>query len=167
MSGSYLSQRKVAELLAAGRLDLDVAGGAYALAEVTGYDRKTLDRCVRVKGVGEDGRQQSLNVLMMAGIILFSDGQATRTLEQLCLLAGRVAVPAPDECRVGHGHGAMCAVTQEFSDLVKALSQALKDDGQISAGEIINQDLRGKLQALVRICMTLDKRFEARVEGWE
>jgi hypothetical protein len=56
-------------------------------------------------------------------------------------------------------------VTQEFADLVKALTAALADDGQISAEEILDQDLRGKLQALACVCTTLDKRFEARVEG--
>ncbi|WP_114010806.1 hypothetical protein [Cohaesibacter intestini] len=162
-----LSNKQISALLAASRLDLDAAGGAEAVSEITGYRAQSLDRMARPKEVQDPSRQQSMSLLILAEIILFSEGRSNNGVKRLADLAGMIAIPKPDGCQVGRGHAAVCAVTDEFAGLVKALSEALADDGKVSAEEIIEKDLCGKLQALARVCMTLEARYTARVEEGE
>ena len=119
------------ELLAASKLDVKTVG-SDALAEVTGYRKQSVDRCLRRRSSQDDMRQQSLSLFMLADLIAFSDGEALRVLRVLLELAGLQAVPRSDCNPVPAGAGAVAGVSSDFAGLLAGMSKALEDDAQIS-----------------------------------
>ncbi|WP_319528964.1 hypothetical protein [uncultured Cohaesibacter sp.] len=150
------------ELLAASKLDVKTVG-SDALAEVTGYRKQSIDRCLRRPSSKDEGRQQSLSLFMLADLIAFSEGGALRTLRLLNELAGLQVLPRSDLTDLPHGAGAVAGVSLDFSHLLGGMSEAMLDDGQITADEILELDLIERAEKLHLDALALKERFKRRV----
>ena len=150
------------ELLAASKLDVKTVG-SEALAEVAGYRKQSIDRCLRRRSSQEDMRQQSLSLFMLADLIAFSDGQSLRVLRVLLDLAGLQAVPKAECNPVPNGAGAMAGVSSDFAGLLAGMSKALEDDAKISVDEILQYDLIEAAEKLHIEALSLKESFKARV----
>nr|WP_320142429.1 hypothetical protein [uncultured Cohaesibacter sp.] len=150
------------ELLAASKLDVKTVG-SDALAEVTGYRKQSIDRCLRRRSSQDDMRQQSLSLFMLADLIAFSDGEALRVLRVLLELAGLQAVPRSDCNPVPAGAGAVAGVSSDFAGLLAGMSKALEDDAQISVHEILDYNLIEAAERLHLNALSLQESFKAKV----
>nr|WP_321457212.1 hypothetical protein [uncultured Cohaesibacter sp.] len=150
------------ELLAASKLDVKTVG-SDALAEVTGYRKQSVDRCLRRRSSPDDMRQQSLSLFALADLIVFSDGEALRVLRLLNELAGLQALPRAEALTVPSGAGAIAGVSSDFAGLLAGMSKALEDDAQISVSEILDYDLIEAAEKLHLNALSLKESFKAKV----
>ena len=150
------------ELLAASRQDVKTVGSG-ALAALSGYSSKSIDRMVRRRSSEADGRQQSLSLFLLADLLVFSDRGAFRVLQLLNELAGLIAVPMADGKAMPCGAASVACVSGDFAALLEGMSAALKDDNHISAEEIVALDLIEKAGELERAGAALRVRYRERV----
>lgn len=153
------------ELLALSQLDVKQGGGAEALAELCGFAHAAqIQRCLRRKSETDCLRQQSLSIFALADLIVFSDGQALRVLRLLNSLAGLRTVPKGEAAALMmRGACAVAGVSKDFSELLGGMSEALRDDQNIDADEILAFGLIEAADQLERDALTLKEQFRATV----
>lgn len=159
MANDYLSRREQKALKGSFADLVDEVGGGTRCAKITGRDRrqaysefansKHMDRWPNLREVAE----------LEAAV---DDPIVARHLAEV---QGYQLIKAPDCTDVGQGAAAIADLSVEFADLVKEMSDCLKDDGKITGAEISEKGLVSKAARLAAIATTLKLRWEKRVEG--
>lgn len=168
MSARPTSDKARAELKAAVRAQVLASGGQSSAADITRVSQQTLSR---YGSINHPDEHAPIDVLLD---LILDTGDAV-VLRRLCQLAGGAFVPL-SEFGIEAGPRAGSNAPPDFwtkalleavgrgGEAAAKLSTALADDGDISADEINDLNIRASLSGAIEALLVLD-RFAAKVEG--
>lgn len=168
MSARPTSDQARAALKAAVRVQVRACAGQEAAASVTRVSQQTLSR---YGSINHPDEHAPIDVVLD---LVLDTGNAA-VLQRLCQLAGGAYVPlsefgADATPRAGSNAPpdfwtkALLEAVGRGGEAAAKLSTALADDGDISATEIYNLNIRASLSGAIEALLVLD-RFAAKVEG--